>query len=153
MLRKSLPLLAAGALALSTACYKVDYTTSKSDSVANNADHEVWRHRLVYGIIEMDGPLQVEELCDNGEFAKIHTETDVITFLAWAGTYIATGVVGLNVVNVYTPSMIYVWCEDGTAYRATVGDNDMILALEAPVDQQVPEHLGEPAQECAEPGI
>lgn len=151
MLRKSLPLLAAGVLALSTACYKVDYTTSTS--VSREADHELWRHRIIYGIIELDGPVEVKDLCENGEFSKIHTEIDIVTGIAGWLVNSALSTVGIGLAAPYTPSMIYVWCEDGTAYRATVGDNDMILSLEAPVDQQVPEHLGEPAEECAEPGI
>ncbi|MED5373130.1 MAG: hypothetical protein VX899_19080 [Myxococcota bacterium] len=126
-------LTAALAIAALTGCYKIDYTTGAKS--AANPTEEIWRNRVVFGIIELDETLALNEVCPSG-VAKIHTERDIITGLI-------TQVVGV----IYAPSMIHVYCVDGSAYRATM-DGDAVVGLEAPIDQELPEGMSF-SEECA----
>jgi hypothetical protein len=121
---KKLMFAAVGLSILATGCFKVDYTTSKASSA--EPTEEIWRHRVVWGIIELDDTLALDEVCPSG-VAKIHTERDIVTGLV---TMIAAN-------GLYAPSMINVWCVDGSAFRATMS-GDAVVGLEAPMGQDLP---------------
>lgn len=131
---KKLMMAVVGLSVLATACYKVDYTTENAS--AAEATEEIWRHRVVWGIIELDGTLALDEVCPSG-VAKVHTERDIVTGLV---TQVAGG-------GLYAPSMISVWCVDGSAYRATM-NGDAVVGLEAPLGQELPEGLS--SEECVD---
>lgn len=126
------------ALLSTLGCYKIDYVTNTPALGQASVDH--WNHRVLWGIIELDGPLQTEDLCVNGEFTKVHTETDVISGLIM---YFFTGAI-------YTPNTISVWCADGTSYRGAADSSGAVVYLEAPIGQDVPESLGVASGECSE---
>ncbi len=131
---KKLMMAAVGLSVLATGCYKVDYTTSKSSS--SEPTEEIWRHRVAWGIIELDDTLALDEVCPSG-VAKIHTERDIVSGLV---TMVAGG-------GLYAPNMINVWCVDGSAYRATM-NGDAVVGLEAPLGQDLPEGLS--SEECVD---
>lgn len=132
---KKLMMAAVGLSVLATACYKVDYTTNNASS--SEATEEIWRHRVAWGIIELDDTLALDEVCPSG-VAKIHTERDIITGLV---TNVAGG-------GLYAPHMINVWCVDGSAYRATM-NGDAVVGLEAPIGQDLPEGVSA-SEECVD---
>jgi hypothetical protein len=132
---KKLILAAVGLSVLATGCFKVDYTTSKAST--SEPTEEIWRHRVVWGIMELDGTLALDEVCPSG-VAKVHTERDIITGLV---TMVAAN-------GLYAPSMINVWCVDGSAYRATMS-GDAVVGLEAPIGQALPEGASF-SEECAD---
>lgn len=132
-------------LLLGLACYKTDYLAGPQPPAyaSRPPDKEVWNHRMIYGIIELEGPLQVQEICEDGQFSRIHVETDVISGLI---SYLVNGtpVGGF----LYSPNMIYVWCADGSNYRASV-DSGNVLAMEAPLGQEIPARIGAFEEACS----
>lgn len=121
---KKLMFAAVGLSILATGCFKVDYTTSNAAS--SQPTEEIWRHRVIWGIIELDDALALDEVCPSG-VAKIHTERDIVT-----------GLVSNLTGSIYAPGMINVWCVDGSAFRATM-NGDAVVGLEAPLGQDLPQ--------------
>ncbi|MFT5584552.1 MAG: hypothetical protein ACI9VR_002137 [Cognaticolwellia sp.] len=129
------------ALMLSLGCFKATYTTDE-DVSGDKPEHEIWRNRVLYGIIEIEDPVNIEELCRGG-FAQIHTEVDLLAALATIGPSVALSwVAGLGLLQPYAPSNVHVWCKNGAAYRATVTPDGAVVYLEAPIGQEIPEELG-----------
>lgn len=126
------------ALLSTLGCYKIDYVTNSP--VTGNATTDYWNHRVIWGIIELEGPLQLEDVCPNGQFDKVHTEQDIISGLI---SYFFTGAI-------YTPNTVSVWCSDGTAYRGGADSSGAVVYLEAPLGQEVPLELGVSAESCSE---
>lgn len=135
------------ALILGLGCFKATYTTGMDVSKAK-PEHEIWRNRVLYGIIEIEDPVNIEELCRGG-FAQIHTEVDPLAALATIGPSVMLSWVGLGLLQPYAPSNVHVWCKNGAAYRATVTPDGAVVYLEAPIGQEIPEELGGYSQECA----
>ena len=132
------------ALLSTLGCYKIDYVTNTPVSgQPTSADEAYWNHRVLWGIIEIEGPLEVQEICTNGAFTKVHTEMDVITGLV---NYLAATVVG----GLYSGNMIYVWCQDGTAYSGPLNTDGQVVELYAPVGQEVPPELGLVTDACVD---
>lgn len=130
------------ALLSTLGCYKIDYVTDTPVSGApTTSDEACWNHRVLWGIIEIEGPLELEEICAGGKFTKVHTEMDIITGLV---NFLAASVVG----GLYSGNMIYVWCEDGTAYSGPLNGNGQVVELYAPVGQEVPPELGVATDTC-----
>ncbi len=130
------------ALLSTLGCYKIDYVTDTPVTGApTSADEAYWSHRVLWGIIEIEGPLELEDICTGGKFSKVHTEMDVITGLV---NFLAASVVG----GLYSGNMIYVWCEDGTAYSGPLNGEGQVVELYAPVGQDVPLELGVATDTC-----
>ena len=106
--------------ALLTGCYKVDYTNGASSG--GYADTDVFHHRLLFGLVELGGPVRLDQICPNG-FTKIHTETGLVHGLIQyvVGAFVPVG---------YSPNSVQVWCEDGTAYNATLDEDGLVQTLE-----------------------
>ncbi len=103
---------------------------------------------MLYGILELEDPVNIEELCRGG-FAQIHTEVDPLAALATIGPQVVLSPIGLGFLQPYAPSNVHVWCRNGTAYRATVTPDGAVVYLEAPLGQEVPQELGRFSEECA----
>ncbi|MFT5584555.1 MAG: hypothetical protein ACI9VR_002140 [Cognaticolwellia sp.] len=130
------------ALLSTLGCYKIDYVTNTPVSGSiESADEDYWNHRVLWGIIEIEGPLELEEICAGGTFSKVHTEMDIITGLV---NVLAASVVG----GLYSGNMIYVWCENGTAYSGPLNGQGQVVELYAPVGQDVPPELGVATGTC-----
>lgn len=122
--------LAVLALSLLSGCFKTQYTygpKAKGDS-----DHEEWRHRVAWGIIELSGPMDISNVCPDGEFSRIKTSNTLGNSIVGI---VVRAVIGAGGIDWYSPSTIEVWCADGTAYRGTIDQDGTVLELEAPVDQ------------------
>lgn len=91
------------------ACYKIDYYYGVPGQ--GEPDHEVWRHRFVYGAVEVEGPLRIPEYCPQGA-QMIHTEISVENSLASAAAEQVAQVTGLEDAGGYNPSTISLWCAD-----------------------------------------
>lgn len=132
------------ALLSTLGCYKIDYVTDTPVTGSpTSADEAYWNHRVLWGIVEIEGPLEVQEICGSGEFSKVHTEIDLITGVV---NYAASVVVG----GLYSGNMIYVWCEDGTAYSGPLNGQGQLVELYAPVGQDVPLELGVASETCTD---
>ena len=49
-------------------CYKIDYVTDTTAIGAASVDH--WNHRVLWGNVELDGPVQTQDLCTGGSSAR-----------------------------------------------------------------------------------
>ncbi|MFT5582796.1 MAG: hypothetical protein ACI9VR_000372 [Cognaticolwellia sp.] len=83
-----------------------------------------WHHRALWGLVELSDPVDISDVCPNGDFARIRTKTSI-------GNSITTMILG----TLYSPSTVQVWCADGDTFRAQVSPAGEVLKLEAPVDQ------------------
>lgn len=88
-------------------CYKTNYIAADSSGLE---DGTVFHHRVAFGIAELPGPVDVTKYCPSG-VAKVHTEVDLIT-----------GFVGYVLQPIYQPSLIKIWCLDGSAARLRVDE-------------------------------
>lgn len=122
-------------------CFKMTYTNTASQGVEQEGpQHDVWRHRWIFGMVESQGDLDVEQVCGTSDFTQIHTEVSVINVLADVGVnYIAGALVGgvTAYIDLYSPSTIQVWCGDGTTYLFGM-DDGVPVAAAAPVEQELP---------------
>lgn len=129
-------------LVLLSACFKITYTNTPHAST-HRFDHEVWRHRWIYGMIESQGDLSVDELCGDSGFTQIHTEVTPANALVSYGVTAVQSAVTLGAtsgVQLYSPSTIQIWCDDGITYILDVAEGQAVV-LAAPLSQELPDGL------------
>ncbi len=107
----------AGLFALS-GCYKIDYVNGPK----TGPEQTIWHHRVALGIVELPGPIKLNELCPTG-FAAAHTE---ISFLNGLVTNVLGNIIPSGAA-LYNPSTVQVWCNSGAAYDATLDDEGMVV--------------------------
>ena len=101
---------------LGLGCMKINYANGPQSGVSD----DVWRHRVLYGIIEVEGALLVQEVCPQG-YNYIHSEVSILNGLStWALSAITGGLGAL-----YNPSTITVWCKNGQAYRGEWSEDSL----------------------------
>jgi hypothetical protein len=89
--------LATGALLLcASGCYKA--TFYKNATVSKGAEHEEWTDFFVFGAVGTES-VDVEKFCPTGDVAVVRT-----------GGNVATGLVGVVTIGIYTPRKVYVTC-------------------------------------------
>ena len=110
-------LLACLLLPLSS-CYKIDYVNGGQQQ---GDPTDFWRHRMVFGIVEAGGPLQLQEICPGG-VSHIHTE---ISLPNGAVTQVLNAITGLG--WVYRPSTIQIWCKSGEVFLAPAQGNEALV--------------------------
>jgi hypothetical protein len=109
MSNRLIPVALAAAL---TGCYKTNYSTGASTTADPKSD--IMHHRLVWGLAELPGPVNVADICPNG-VAKIHTERDFVD-----------GILGYFTNYLYAPSTIKVWCKSGKTALITHSQDGMV---------------------------
>lgn len=103
-------IVALAALLAAAGCYKIDYVNGPK----TGSEQTVWHHRVINGMVELPGPVKLNELCPSG-ISAIHTE---LSFPNWAVTYVLGNIVPSGAL-IYNPSTIKVWCASGAAYEGT----------------------------------
>ncbi len=95
-------LLAGGVLAASlSSCYSTTITSGKPAAPAGIEYDEKWHHGLVWGIAEVSGPYNLQEVCPEG-WSEIKTETSFLN-----------GLVEMVTGGIYSPQTITVRCAAG----------------------------------------
>lgn len=135
--------LALVALVSVTGCFKTNYyqgSMQPSDAMA--IDQEIWHHGLFWGLLELNAPIRLDEVCPSG-FQQIHTEVTVLdAVFDWLVTAVGTGIInrvlalaiGRGIpgnIDWWTPQHVYIDCKGGSAFNAVL-DGDYVTAL-APV--------------------
>ena len=115
---KRLALLAA--LALSGGCYKMNYINSAPSGSPAYTDE--WRDILIFGLVELNDPVALDNVCPNG-WAKIHNErTFENGLVSWALTLVLLG-------WLYHPHATTVWCVGGTAYDVELNADGLVTTI------------------------
>lgn len=133
-------LLALAALVALSGCFKTQY--SYGPKAKGEPELKDWHHRALWGIVELSDPVDISDVCPNGEFSRIKTKTSL-------GNSILTMMLG----TLYTPSTVQVWCANGDTFRADIKPDGEVLKLEAPMDQvpQMPDPEPDVELESEEP--
>ena len=116
-------ILGLAALTFVTGCYKVTYHHGTENM--SPAQHEIWHHRILFGIVEVPDVINGPELCPDG-IEQVHTEISAVNGLA---QYVA----GTLVANLYNPATVEVWCKKGQAYRLEQNKEGVVVAV-TPID-------------------
>ena len=107
--------LTTGALLLATSgCYKAPF--HKNASVVKGQEHEQWTDFFVFGMVGTE-EIDVKQFCANGDAAVIRT-----------GSNVATGVLSVLTIGIYTPRKVYVTCAAGSPTRTA---RELELQLDA----------------------
>lgn len=81
-----------------TACFTTTVRSGKPPAPATVEHDGKWHHGLVYGLAELSGPYDLQEMCPNG-WAEITTETSFVNGIAQSFTS-----------NIYSPQSVTVRC-------------------------------------------
>lgn len=113
-------------LPFASACYTINYVYEPSSGLPST--HDEWHHRMLWGIVEFDKPVNLSALCPNG-FTQVRTEVSFINGLAdWGVTTLVSSVSAgaLYGVDLYSPSTISVWCDDGSAFLGVLREDGLV---------------------------
>lgn len=97
---------------LLTGCYTTTFRSGlPPEPQPKIANDERWHHGVVWGVGELSGPYDINELCPGGKWAEITTHTSFVNGLI---EFIASGL--------YAPQTITVRCAKGTRRRPSPFD-------------------------------
>ena len=102
--RTCLSIVAASVMA--SACYTTTVRSGKPPAPAAIQYDGKWHHGMVYGLAELSGPYNLQEVCPNG-WAEITTETSFVNGIAQTFTS-----------SIYSPQSVTVRCAKDTASSA-----------------------------------
>lgn len=97
---------------LLSGCYKIEYLDLSQSMAPMAAPEEVWHHRAINGMWEIEGPVELQEICPNG-FSRLETEVSPPNALATLGVEVLAGALTAGVAvpfQLYSPSTVRVEC-------------------------------------------
>ena len=93
-------------------CYKIEYLDLSQSMAPMAAPEEVWHHRAINGMWEIEGPVELQEICPDG-FSRLETEVSLPNSLATLGVDIVAGALTVGAAipfQIYSPSTVRVEC-------------------------------------------
>jgi Bor protein len=144
---KALSTLQLGRLALCglllSGCYTTTLSSGKPPGPANIEYDEKWHHGAVWGIAELSGPYNMEQVCPHG-WSEIRTETSFANGFVQAVTY-----------GVYSPQTVTVRCAVVAPARAMAPSAPLrpaaVLSQPSPGPEPLPPAPSPPTDPSAKP--
>lgn len=89
-----------------TGCFEQTVYSGRPPAHVAPAHDQRWSHAFVFGLLEAEGPYDLDRLCPHG-WAELHTESDLLT-----------GATSLLSFGIYTPEYVTIVCAAAPANAA-----------------------------------